>query len=453
MQPGQRGWADGDEKADADIREAEPAHAAHESQDEALGELIACDPAPASAERRADGELLLACLGPNQDEIGHVRAHEQHQQAQRAHEQAKRHPDVSDHIVLQWAGVGGDGPFLEQFADALAPSPIPPDASHVRVGLRHREARFQSTNAVVAELVRPVGVQALREEQVGQQVDEPKVARHHADDLVRHEIDDHGAAENVPVASEPSLPVPVAEDRGWRATGRIVFQREPPAQQGRDSERREHTVCHRHRRDLLGLAGSCDGGGVGRPHAELLEGLALVAAGGVHAGREGGVLEDLTADRHPVVDAHELVGVRIGQGLDQHAVHDAKHRGIRADAERQREHNRQHEPGMGADQACGLSRSAQDVLRERDSVHPVDLLADQRRVPQLPSRRGVCGFRIHPACDVLLGRDLYVELQLLLLFDVRGLSSQEARPVHPSRSVAGFMIRPMARTSCSQRDA
>jgi hypothetical protein len=68
-------------------------------------------------------------------------------------------------------------------------------------------------NAVVTELVGPVGGQTLREEEVRRQIDEAKIPRHHADDLVRNEIDDHSTAENLPVASEPSLPVSVAEDR------------------------------------------------------------------------------------------------------------------------------------------------------------------------------------------------------------------------------------------------
>ena len=98
-------------------------------------------------------------------------------------------------------------------ADALVLSPIPPDASDVLVGLSHTEAWLQPADAVVTELVGPVGGHALREEEVRRQVDEAKIPRHHADDLVRNEIDDHSTAENLPVASESSLPVSVAEDR------------------------------------------------------------------------------------------------------------------------------------------------------------------------------------------------------------------------------------------------
>ena len=213
MQSGQAGRADGDEEADSEVGKAEPKRAAHESQGEALGELLPRDPAPTSAERSAYGELLLACLGPNQNEIRHVCADEQHQQAQSAHQDAERPTDISDHVVLQRASVGRHCRFLQQLAYALVLSPIPPYASDILVGLSHTEAWFQSTDAVVTELVGPVGGQALREEEVRRQVHEAKIPRHYADDLVRNEIDDHSTAENLPVASESSLPVPVAEDR------------------------------------------------------------------------------------------------------------------------------------------------------------------------------------------------------------------------------------------------
>jgi hypothetical protein len=59
------------------------------------------------------------------------------------------------------------------------------------------------------------------------------------------------------------------------------------------------------------------------------------------------------------------------------------------------------------------------------------------RVAQLPPRRGACRLRRHPAFDILLGRDLDVELQLLLLFGISGLTAEEALPVHPRCSRRG----------------
>ena len=207
-----------------------------------------------------------------------------------------------------------------------------------------------------------------------------------------------------------------------------------------------------HRRHLLGVAGSCHGGGAGAPYAHVLEGSAISTASRVHAGRERGVLVHLAADRQPVVDPHQRVRPRIGQGLYQDSVHHAEERGIGADPERQREHDRQNESGLGANQAPGLTCGAQRAFGERERVHPVDLLADQRHVAQLSPRRGACRLKSHAAFDVLLGRHLHVERQLLLLFGVSGPPSEEAFPVHPLCSVAGFMMRAMACTNWSQRD-
>ena len=126
---------------------------------------------------------------------------------------AREPSDISDHIVLQRASVGRHCHSSSGLPTPSFTGPIPPYASDVLVGLSHSEACFQPTDAVVTELVGPVGGQALREEEVRRQVHEAKIPRHHTDDLVRNEIDDHSTAENLPVASESSLPVPVAEDR------------------------------------------------------------------------------------------------------------------------------------------------------------------------------------------------------------------------------------------------
>ena len=46
-----------------------------------------------------------------------------------------------------------------------------------------------------------------------------------------------------------------------------------------------------------------------------------------------------------VLEADERVRLRVGQRLEQHGVDDAEDRGVRADAEREREHGRERERG------------------------------------------------------------------------------------------------------------
>ena len=107
---------------------------------------------------------------------------------------------------------------------------------------------------------------------------------------------------------------------------------------------------------------------------------------------------------------------------------------------------------MGTDHAQGVAHVANHVFDERDSVHLVDLLANQRRVAQLLARRGSRLGRFHSAFDILFRREVQVELEFLLLFGIGKIAPKEAFPVHLPFSGRGFMMRPMARTSWSQRE-
>ena len=59
---------------------------------------------------------------------------------------------------------------------------------------------------------------------------------------------------------------------------------------------------------------------------------------------------------------------------------------------------------------------------------------------------------LHSAFDVLFRRDIQIEIELLVLFGIGFITSDEPPPVHPCFSVTGFRMRPIALTTCSQRD-
>ena len=50
------------------------------------------------------------------------------------------------------------------------------------------------------------------------------------------------------------------------------------------------------------------------------------------------------------------------------------------------------------------------------------------------------------------GGDVQVEIELLALLGIGFITAEESPPVHPCFSVTGFRMRPIARTTCSQRD-
>ena len=65
-------------------------------------------------------------------------------------------------------------------------------------------------------------------------------------------------------------------------------------------------------------------------------------------------------------DAHQSVGLRVRQRLEQHAVHDAEDRGVRADAECQRQHRHGGERRRPPEHAQRI----RDILAEiREELH------------------------------------------------------------------------------------
>jgi hypothetical protein len=65
-----------------------------------------------------------------------------------------------------------------------------------------------------------------------------------------------------------------------------------------------------------------------------------------------------------VIHADQLVGVRVRQGLQQHAVNDAEDRRVRADAEGEREDGGRRETGLLPQHANGVAHVLQEILKE-----------------------------------------------------------------------------------------
>jgi len=83
------------------------------------------------------------------------------------------------------------------------------------------------------------GVQDTRDPDLGRRQWKHEFRRHDADDRVRPAVDLEGAAENVPVASKPCLPEPMAEHHDVALSGSVLAGPEASAQHGLDAEQRE----------------------------------------------------------------------------------------------------------------------------------------------------------------------------------------------------------------------
>jgi hypothetical protein len=223
--------------------------AADQRQEQALEQQAADDPTASRPERRAHGELLLAPLGPHEQQRRHVRAGDEQHDADRAHDDPEHVADVAHHLGVQGSQRRRDPEQLvDARVDALGSRPAAhPDRHHpadVGVGFLHGDARLQTRDPLEAEAGQDqrAAIEPQREDQIGVRVEDPEARRHHADDFPGLALDDDGAADDGWIAAEAALPVAVREHHPGRPTGPLIGLRQPPADDRRDAERLERAV-------------------------------------------------------------------------------------------------------------------------------------------------------------------------------------------------------------------
>ena len=306
---------------------------------------------PSRAERRSRRELLLTSLHSHEQQIGDVRAGNQQHDADRSHEDPECVRHVADDILLERCEVGPDSRALEQFL--VEPrwgwpciQPGRQHATHVRVGLLQRHARFEPGHTLIAEVAEEhsIAIESLRKDDVGLSVQELKTVRHDANHRIRFRIDRQRSAESRAVTSESALPVSRHQDDGVGTAGRVVRLRKPAAKGRRDIQRLQRAVRDPNTPHLLRLSHSCDRHAPALPDTHLAERLTVFTVGEVHRRRDV-QLWQVDDPRRRVPDADEFIGIGIGQRLDQHAIHDAEHGGIGANANGEGDERDGREPG------------------------------------------------------------------------------------------------------------
>ena len=104
--------------------------------------------AASGAQRNANSEFLLACLGSHQFQVRDVGAGDQHDDGERAHHHPEHLADIANHFLLQRTNRRRDPPVLVPMrigSRAIRPG-IHPDRHHARdigVGLRDRDSGLQ----------------------------------------------------------------------------------------------------------------------------------------------------------------------------------------------------------------------------------------------------------------------------------------------------------------------
>ena len=153
--------------------------------------------------------------------------------------------------------------------------------------------------------------------------------------------------------------------------------------------------------------------------------------------------------RRALADVDQAIFVAIDQRTEEHAADDAEDRGVGADAERERHHD-------GGGQALGAQERAQgephvpskglgrvEPAAAPDAPHRI---ARERDVAEFLQRGQASGVGILAALDPLLDAEGQVAANLVVEVVARRAASR-----YSLLAGAGFMMRPIAFTSCDHR--
>ncbi len=312
---------------------------ADEREYHAFRQELTQQPPAAGAERRADRELPLARLRACEHEVRQVGARNEQHETHRPLQNPERSPQAPDQIVLQ----------------PVEPETVPFEIRHVSASalgrplLQHRlkiGPRLCEADAVleppdeVEEMTAAVtgvrGVERQRQPHLNSLVVNVEPRRHDSDDPRGRSVDGDCTADDGFVAVERRAPQLARENRDVLCLGQRVLACEVPSA---DRGHTEHG--HQLRRDDRGVDAArlilrAEIHRAGAVPTDLLKG--LVARGEFDELRRGDpeLIEPET--RELARDENQPLRLRVRQRLQHDSVDHAEDRGVRAYAERQREH-------------------------------------------------------------------------------------------------------------------
>src|SRR4029453_3446020 len=256
-------------------------------------------------------------------------------------------------------------------------------------------------------------LEALRKNYFWVLVQETESRRHDSDHFPRSRVDGDGPSDQGSVLAKAPVPVPVREDHGFGRAWRIVVRRESPSKSRLTAERSESSIGHDHRPDFLGLADSCNGGGLGVPDPEIPERLIAFPVDEIHRRRQPDVVRGMSLEFRGVPDANESVGLRIWQRPDQNGVENTESRRRRADAKGQGRYGSYLETGRFAQRADGKPQVPNHPLEPSDAVHLTNLLARGKHTAELAPRRDARFIFRHPRTAVPFNQQLEVRFDFV----------------------------------------
>ncbi len=311
--------------------------AAHDRQHHALRDQLPDETRPRRTKRHPQRHLAFLRGCPRQQQVRQVRAHEQQQaeagtREDREHQAEARghvvaHPEEADaRLCVRLRVLAAEA--LRQH-DELGPGPLEGDA------------RFQPSDRV------EICIGAVREVLFPQRQQRPhlhaaageiKAGWHHADDRPRCAVQTDFLAEDARVGAELRLPQSVADDRGVGVIRRACI--EDAAEQGLDSEHRQHVGRHLQDGKTTRLSSADQVQRVAGERAEVLERRAELLEITVVGRGELVHAAPAAACTRPFAQPHERFGIRERQRPQQHEIGDRECGRIGAHPERDHEDRR-----------------------------------------------------------------------------------------------------------------
>lgn len=245
-------------------------------------------------------------------------------------------------------------------------------AVEVGLGARDGGPGAQARDAGESEVThrRPCRRQPQGQPEVGLEAGEGEARRHDSNHLMGDVFDPYLPPEDPGIGGEGPLPEPLAEDDDRLRRRLLLAGRESAAAAGRGAQDAEQRRGDFGRVQAPRLTAPARAGFTLAVGGSVPEGAAVVAVEPISGlGLIDGI--ETQAGRH-VPQAHQPIGLAVGQGREQHTVDDAEDRGIGADRHRQREHAEGAESRGPRDRAPG---QAQDGHARR--------MRAKRRLPTL----------------------------------------------------------------------
>jgi hypothetical protein len=294
------------------------------------------DTRPSGAERRADGHLARPVHRPREEQVGDVRAGDQHHERHRAKQHEERRPDwPCDRIPKRY-----DSYLAGRIVGRVVASELRADAVEIGDCLSFGHSRLDSPEGfevLATPARRRLGhVVADRRPDLGGRVEARGdqrfvLGRHHANDLKRDVVHRNRAADDRRIGAKPPAPEAVAQDHDTPSSGTILLFQKVAAERWLHAEHREEIPADADGGQALGFA-------VGEerrlprahePHA--LERLAPFSI--VDKRREAHVARARIVI--PIADDDQTLRFGVRQRPEQHRVDDAENRRVRANTERQ----------------------------------------------------------------------------------------------------------------------